>query len=78
MNSLYQQLTQRAIPASVKQMIANYKQLANPQAAAQKILNENPQLQSLIQAANGDPETACRNLAAKMNVNLDEVINMLR
>lgn len=79
MNNLYQQLNKTTgIPANIKQAVANIKMLANPQAAAQKALNENPQLRSLIQAANGDPEKAFRNLAAKMNVNPDEVINMLR
>ena len=79
MNNLYQQLNKTTgIPANIKQAVANIKMLANPKAAAQKALNENPQLMSLIQAANGDPEKAFRNLAAKMNVNPDEVINMLR
>ena len=76
MNSLYRQLNQ-SIPANAKQMIANVKQLANPQAAIQKMLNSNPQAQALIQAANGNPERAFRNLAAKMNVNPDEVVNMI-
>lgn len=80
MNSLYQQLspTQSTVPENIKQMIANFKALSNPQTAAQRMLSENPQLQSLIQAAHGDPERAFRNLAAKMNVNPDEVIGLLR
>ena len=77
MNSLFQQLNRNTIPASVKQMVSNIKMLSNPQAAAQEMLSKNPQLRSLIEAA-GSPEKAFRDLAAKMGVNPDEVINMLR
>ena len=78
MNSLYRQLTQRAVPQNAKQLISQIKSLANPQVAIQKMLNDNPQAQALIQAANGDPERAFRDLAARMNVNPDEVIDLLR
>ena len=79
MNSLYQQLSrQSTLPASAKQLAAQIKALSNPQAAVQKMLSSNPQAQALIQAANGNPEKAFRDLAAKMNVNPDEVIQLLR
>ena len=77
-NPMMHQLNQQSIPTNAKQMISQVKQLANPQMAIQKMLNSNPQAQALIQAANGDPERAFRNLAAKMNVNPDEVIELLR
>ena len=59
-------------------MISSIKAFANPEMMAQKLLQENPQIQSLITAANGNPEKAFRDLAAKMNVNPDEVIEMLK
>ena len=79
MNSLYQQLNrQHTIPESAKQFATQIKALANPRAAIYKMLNSNPQALALIQAANGNAEKACRDLAAKMNVNPDEVIQLLR
>ena len=59
-------------------MIQNFKSISNPQAMVQKMLNENPQVQSLIQAANGNPETAFRNLANQMGVDPNEIIDMLK
>lgn len=80
MNNLFQQLNpiSKSLPNNVKQMISMYKGLSNPQEMAQKVLKENPQLASLIQAANGNPEQAFRSLAGKMGVNPDEIINMLQ
>lgn len=78
MNSLFQQLNpQRQIPNNVKEMISKLKMIKNPQAVAEQYINNNPQLKSLLQAANGNPETAFRNLAKQMNVDPDEIIKML-
>lgn len=80
MNNLFNQLNpiSKSLPNNVKQMISMYKGISNPQAMAQKLLQENPQLASMIQAANGNPEQAFRSYADKMGVNPDEIINMLR
>ena len=59
-------------------MINTFKGLSNPNAMAQQILSQNPQIASLIQASNGDAEKAFRNLAQKMNVDADEIIQMLK
>lgn len=80
MNSLYQQLNplRNTIPTSVRQMIASVKSVQNPQAAVQQMMQQNPQLQSLITAANGDPKAAFYSLANKMSVNPDEVLELLK
>ena len=83
MNNLYQQLSQTAspklqLPNNIKNMINAYKTMKNPQAMMDKILNENPQIKSLIQAANGNPEQAFKTLANQMGVNPDEVMSMLK
>ena len=80
MNNLFQQLNpiSKSLPNNVQQMISMYKGLSNPQAVAQKVLKENPQIASLIQAANGNPEQAFRSYANKMGVNPDEIIKMLQ
>lgn len=82
MNKLYQetmgQPQKLSLPNNIKSMINTFKGFTNPAAMAQKMLNENHQLQALIQAANGNPEKAFRNFAQQMNVNADEIIEMLR
>ena len=80
MNSLFNQLNpiSKSLPNNVKQMISMYKGMSNPQAVAQKMMNENPQLASLIQAANGNPEQAFRSLANKMGVDPQQIIDLLK
>ena len=79
MNSLFQQLNPtRQLPANLKQMISNIKNISNPQAMIQQMANQNPQLKAVLQAANGNYEKAFRDMARQMNVNPDEIINMLK
>ena len=59
-------------------MIKMFKGMNNPQAMIQQALNNNPQLKSILDAAGGDPEKAFRDMAKKMNVNPDDIINMLK
>lgn len=66
------------LPNNVQMMIKMFKGMNNPQALIQQALNNNPQLKSVLDAANGDPEKAFRDMAKKMNVNPDEIINMLK
>ena len=78
MSNLYRQLNPtRQIPGNVKDVIAKIKGLSNPQAMIEEYANKNPQIKSLIQAANGDPERAFRNLAQQMNIDPDEIIKLL-
>lgn len=79
MSSLYQQLNPvRQLPNNIKQMISQFKAMSNPQAMIQQAMQNNPQINSLIQAANGDPEKAFRDMAKQMNVNPEEIINLLK
>lgn len=82
MNSLFQQLHPQnqvnSLPSNLQQMISRFKMITNPKAYVTQALNSNPQLQSLIQASGGNPETAFKNLAKQMNVNPDDIINMLK
>ena len=79
MNSLFSQLNPtKQLPANIKQMAQMFKSLNNPQAIIQKALNENPQLKAVLDAANGDPEKAFRDMAAQMNVDPDEIISLLK
>ena len=52
--------------------------MSNPQTMIQQMLQRNPQVNSLIQAANGDPEKAFRDLAKHLNVDPEEIIKALQ
>ena len=79
MNSLFQQLNPtRQLPTNVINMIKQFKGMANPQAWIQSMLQKNPQVNSLIQAANGDPEKAFRDLARQLNVDPEDIIKALQ
>lgn len=79
MNQLYQQLNPtKPLPSNIKQAINNIKALRNPQAVVQQMLNQNPQIKSLLEAAGGDPEKAFRNYARQKNIDPDEFINLFK
>lgn len=82
MNSLFQQLmgtqAKSQLPSNIRSMIQNFKMLSNPQQYVQQALQNNPQLQSILQASNGNYEQAFRNMAKQMNVDADEIIQMLK
>ena len=79
MNSLFQQLNPtRQLPTNITNMIKQFKSMSNPQGMVQQMLQKNPQVNSLIQAANGNPEKAFRDLAQKMNVDADAFIKELQ
>lgn len=83
MNKLFQQLNPKqslanALPNNVTNMIRMFKGLKNPQAFIQQAMQNNPQLKSALEMANGNPEQAFRNMAKQMNVDPDEIIAMLK
>ena len=84
MNSLYKQLNlnsqinKTALPKNIKQMITMYKLSANPQAMAEQLLQENPQLQTIINAANGDYKKAFETMAKQLNVDPNIIMNLLK
>ena len=59
-------------------MIKAFKGASNPQQMVNQMLEQNPQVKSLIQAANGNPEQAFRNMAKQMNIDPDEFMGMLK
>lgn len=83
MNSLFQQLNPKqslanVLPNNVTNMIRMFKTMKNPQAFIQQAMQNNPQLKSAVEMANGDYEKAFRNMAKQMNVDADEIIAMLK
>lgn len=55
-----------------------FKCASNPNLMAQQMLQSNPQLQSIIEANNGNYEQAFRSMAKQMNVDPDDILNMLK
>lgn len=79
MTNLYQQLNpQSQLSSNITNLIKQFKTMSNPQAMIQQMLQRNPQVNSLIQAANGNPEKAFRDLAKQMNVDADQIIQAMR
>lgn len=80
MNKLFSQLNplSQRLPNNIQQMIQMYKGITNSQQIAQQMLQKNPQLKSLIDAAGGNPEKAFRDMAKQMNVDPDELIQMFK
>ena len=79
MNPLYQQLNPtNSLPNNVLDMIKTFRNMQNPQLMVQQILQKNPQINSLIQAANGNPEKAFRDLARQMNVDAEQIIQAMK
>ena len=67
-----------SLPNKAKQMAMMFKYASNPQKMAQEMLQSNPQLQSIIEANNGNYEQAFRSMAQQMNVDPNEIIGMLK
>lgn len=59
-------------------MASMFKCASNPNLMAQQMLQSNPQLQSIIEANNGNYEQAFRSMAKQMNVDPDDILNMLK
>ena len=80
MNNLFNQLNplSQRLPNNIKNMINTFKTIQNPQAKVHEMLSSNPQLKSMIDASNGNPEQAFRSLAKQMNIDPDEFIRMLK
>ena len=76
MNTMFQ--TNPKIPNNVMNLINRFKTMRNPQMLVEQMLQSNPQVNSLLQAAGGDAEKAFRDLAQQLNVDADEIINALR
>ena len=59
-------------------MAQTLKAKSNPQALANQMLTNNPQIKQIINQYGGDPKTAFYKYAESNGVNPDEVLRMLR
>ena len=61
-----------------KQMAQMLRTSSNPQAMANQVMNNNPQIRQIIQQYGGDPKTAFYKYAEANGIDPNEVINMLK
>ena len=64
--------------SQIKQAWGLLKNAGNPQAMLQQMMNNNPQIQQLVNAAGGDPKAAFYKLAEQKGVDPNEIINALK
>lgn len=62
----------------IKNTISMMKNAGNPQALAEKMLNQNPQVKNFLAQNNNDPRQAFYSMANQMGVNPDDVLSMLK
>ena len=61
-----------------KQMAQMLRTSSNPQAMANQIMSNNPQVRQIIQQYGGDPKTAFYKYAEANGIDPNEVLNMLK
>lgn len=62
----------------IKNAISMMKNAGNPQALAEQMLNQNPQVKNFLAQNNNDPRQAFYSMANQMGVNPDDVLSMLK
>lgn len=63
---------------NIKQIIRMMKSFGNPNLLIQNAMSQNPELKSVVDAANGDYKKAFFNLAEKKGVDPNEIISALK
>lgn len=62
----------------IKQMAQTLKATNNPQAFANQMMANNPQVQQIINQYGGDPRTAFYKYAEANNIDPNEILKMLK
>lgn len=76
MNNLFNQLNN--IPQRNPSFLNKLKAIKNPQALLQNVIQQNPQIQVMLNAYNGDMEKTFYALAKQKGVNPQDVLNSLK
>ena len=74
-------ILQRMNINQVRQMINMFKGVNNPQQLLQSMMNNNPQMQSVMKYVNdngGNPKDAFYKMAQEKGIDPEEIINMLK
>ena len=61
-----------------KQMLSMMQNTGNPQAMLNQIMQQNPQIGKLIDAAGGDPKKAFYTLCEQRGVDPDQILSALK
>ena len=76
MNQLFNQLNPS--PTRNLSFLSKIKAMKNPQAFLQNAIQQNPQMQALLKAYNGDAKQAFYALAKQKGVDPNEILNALK
>lgn len=62
----------------IKNMMNMLKMAQNPQAAVEKLANENPMIKNIMSMNNGDLKTTFYKMCQEKGVNPDDILNQLK
>lgn len=72
---------QSTTPSSTNQIKELYNEFvnsSNPNYVIQQMLSQNPEVNTLLQQANGDPRQAFYNLAKQRGINPNDILGMFK
>ena len=70
--------TQSSAERPIKELYNKFINSANPNYIIQKILTQNPEVNTLLQQANGDPRQAFYSLAQQRGINPNDILGMFK
>lgn len=70
--------TQSSTERPIKELYNEFINSANPNYIIQQMLAQNPEINTLLQQANGDPRQAFYNLAQQRGINPNDILGMFK
>lgn len=70
--------TQSSAERPIKELYNKFINSANPNYIIQQMLTQNPEVNTLLQQANGDPRQAFYNLAQQRGINPNDILGMFK
>ena len=70
--------TQSSAERPIKELYNKFINSANPNYIIQQMLTQNPEVNILLQQANGDPRQAFYNLAQQRGINPNDILGMFK
>ena len=70
--------TQSSAERPIKELYNKFINSANPNYIIQQMLTQNPEINTLLQQANGDPRQAFYNLAQQRGINPNDILGMFK
>lgn len=76
--AMSQSTTQSSQNRPIKELYNEFQQASNPNYIIQEMLNQNPEVRTLLQQNNGDPKQAFYALAQQRGVNPNDILGMFK